>query len=107
MTIRTITLAIGIALPMAIAVSHQSVAASVPAGSIAGEPAVPVTQAKYRSPQYRARGVRRYYNYAPGGYQNQPHDPYYGTPFENVAPYSARNPYNPYRGTRWYGVAPY
>jgi hypothetical protein len=59
----------------------------------------------YYALQYRSRTVGRYYNYAPGDYQ--PHDPYYGTPFENVAPYSGRNPYNPYRGTRWYGVAPY
>jgi hypothetical protein len=58
----------------------------------------------YARPYY-ARTVGRYYNYAPGDYQ--PHDPYYGTPFENVAPYSGRNPNNPYRGTRWYGVAPY
>ena len=58
----------------------------------------------YYAPQYRSRTVGPYYNYAPGDYQ--PHDPYYGTPFENVAPYSGRNPYNPYRGTRWYGVAP-
>ena len=59
----------------------------------------------YYAAQYRSRTVGPYYNYAPGDYQ--PHDPYYGTPFENVAPYSGRNPYNPYRGTRWYGVAPY
>jgi hypothetical protein len=59
---------------------------------------------RYARPYY-ARTVGRYYNYAPGDYQ--PHDPYYGTPFENVAPYSGRNPNNPYRGTIWYGVAPY
>jgi hypothetical protein len=43
------------------------------------------------------------------GYYAQAHDPYYGTPFENVAPYSAgrRNPNNPLRGTPFYGVAPY
>jgi hypothetical protein len=35
--------------------------------------------------------------------------PYYGTPFYNVAPYSAtvRNSRNPLRGTPFYGVAPY
>jgi hypothetical protein len=49
----------------------------------------------YARPYYRYAGlynyryarpytVGRYYNYAPGDYQ--PHDPYYGTPFENVAP---------------------
>jgi hypothetical protein len=59
---------------------------------------------RYARPYY-ARTVGRYYNYAPGDYQ--PHDPYYGTPFENVAPYNGRNPNNPYRGTIWYGVAPY
>ena len=57
----------------------------------------------------------RYYPYARHAYhrgyyaQAQRHDSYYGTPFENVAPYSAgrRNPNNPLRGTRFYGVAPY
>jgi hypothetical protein len=57
----------------------------------------------------------RYYPYARYVYhrgyyaQAQGHDPYYGTPFEDVAPYSAgrRNPNNPLRGTPFYGVAPY
>ncbi len=34
-------------------------------------------------------------------------DPYYGTPFENVAPYSAYGMPDPYRGTVWDDVAPY
>jgi hypothetical protein len=54
---------------------------------------------------YRHHAYYRHRGYA----QAQGHDPYYGTPFENVAPYSAgrRNPNNPLRGTRFYGVAPY
>jgi hypothetical protein len=52
---------------------------------------------------------RQHGHYYHRGYYAQAHDPYYGTPFENVAPYSAgrRNPNNPLRGTRFYGVAPY
>ena len=34
-------------------------------------------------------------------------DPYYGTPFENVAPYTAYGQPNPYRGTVFDNVAPY
>jgi hypothetical protein len=34
-------------------------------------------------------------------------DPYYGTPFENVAPYSADSMPDPYRGTVYDGIAPY
>jgi hypothetical protein len=34
-------------------------------------------------------------------------DPYYGTPFENVAPYSANSQPDPYAGTVYDGVAPY
>ena len=34
-------------------------------------------------------------------------DPYYGTPFENVAPYTAYGQPNPYRGTVYDNVAPY
>jgi hypothetical protein len=34
-------------------------------------------------------------------------DPYYGTPFENVAPYSAYGQPDPYRGTVYDNVAPY
>lgn len=34
-------------------------------------------------------------------------DPYYGTPFENVAPYTSYGQPDPYRGTAWDGVAPY
>jgi hypothetical protein len=34
-------------------------------------------------------------------------DPYYGTPFENVAPYTAYGQPDPYTGTAWDGVAPY
>ena len=34
-------------------------------------------------------------------------DPYYGTPFENVAPYSANSMPDPYAGTVYQGVAPY
>jgi hypothetical protein len=44
------------------------------------------------------RGVPYYGYYA---------DPYYGTPFENVAPYSAYGQPNPYRGTVYDNVAPY
>jgi hypothetical protein len=101
MTIRIGTLVIAIAVPMAFAASHQSVAAPVPAGLVAGKPLVLATQK-----QYQRRHARQYYNYDPG-YQNQPRDPYYGTGFENVVPYGGRNPYNPYRGTRWYGTVPY
>jgi hypothetical protein len=52
---------------------------------------------------------RHHAYYRHRGQYAQAHDPYYGTPFENVAPYSAarRNPNNPLRGTRFYGVAPY
>ena len=34
-------------------------------------------------------------------------DPYYGTPFENVAPYTGYGQPDPYRGTRFDNVAPY
>ena len=34
-------------------------------------------------------------------------DPYYGTPFENVAPYTAYGQPDPYRGTVFDNVAPY
>ena len=34
-------------------------------------------------------------------------DPYYGTPFENVAPYTAGRMPDPYAGTVWDNVAPY
>jgi hypothetical protein len=34
-------------------------------------------------------------------------DPYYGTPFENVAPYTAYGQPDPYRGTAFDNVAPY
>ena len=34
-------------------------------------------------------------------------DPYYGTPFENVAPYSAGRMPDPYAGTVYDGIAPY
>lgn len=34
-------------------------------------------------------------------------DPYYGTPFENVAPYTASGQPDPYRGTVYDNVAPY
>jgi hypothetical protein len=34
-------------------------------------------------------------------------DPYYGTPYENVAPYSADRMPDPYMGTVYDGVAPY
>jgi hypothetical protein len=34
-------------------------------------------------------------------------DPYYGTPYENVAPYSAYSQPDPYAGTVYEGVAPY
>lgn len=34
-------------------------------------------------------------------------DPYYGTPFENVAPYTAGNMPDPYAGTVYDGIAPY
>jgi hypothetical protein len=40
----------------------------------------------------------------PGAYSQ---DPYYGTPFENVAPYGADEQADPYAGTVWDGVAPY
>jgi hypothetical protein len=95
-------LAIAIALPMTIGISQQGSAASVPAGSIAIKAAAEATS---KEVQYRPRTARRYYNYVPQ--DRQLHDPYYGTPFENVAPYSGPNPWNPYRGTRWYGVVPY
>jgi hypothetical protein len=34
-------------------------------------------------------------------------DPYYGTPFENVAPYTAGRMPDPYAGTVYDGIAPY
>ena len=34
-------------------------------------------------------------------------DPYYGTPYENVAPYSAYRQPDPYAATVYQGVAPY
>ena len=34
-------------------------------------------------------------------------DPYYGTPFENLAPYTAYGQPDPYRGTVFDNVAPY
>jgi uncharacterized membrane protein len=34
-------------------------------------------------------------------------DPYYGTPFQNVAPYSAYGQPDPYRGSVYDNVAPY
>ncbi len=34
-------------------------------------------------------------------------DPYYGTPFENVAPYAAGRMPDPYAGTVYDGIAPY
>jgi hypothetical protein len=34
-------------------------------------------------------------------------DPYYGTPYENVAPYTAGNTPDPYAGTVYDGIAPY
>ena len=34
-------------------------------------------------------------------------DPHYGTPFENVAPYTAYGQPDPYRGTVFDNVAPY
>jgi hypothetical protein len=49
------------------------------------------------------RGVPPAYYYAP--YYGT--DPYGGTPFENVAPYSAYGQPDPYAGTVMDGVAPY
>jgi hypothetical protein len=34
-------------------------------------------------------------------------DPYYGTPYENVAPYTGYGQPDPYRGSRFDNVAPY
>jgi hypothetical protein len=34
-------------------------------------------------------------------------DPYYGTPYENVAPYGAYAQPDPYAGTVYQGIAPY
>jgi hypothetical protein len=34
-------------------------------------------------------------------------DPYYGTPYDNVYPYSASGMPDPYRGTVYDGIAPY
>jgi hypothetical protein len=34
-------------------------------------------------------------------------DPYYGTPFQNVAPYTSYGQPDPYRGTVYDNVAPY
>jgi hypothetical protein len=35
------------------------------------------------------------------------YDPYYGTPFDNVAPYTSYGQPDPYAGTVFQGVAPY
>jgi hypothetical protein len=43
---------------------------------------------------------------APGMYM-QDADPYAGTPFENVAPYTADEQQDPYAGTVFDNVAPY
>ena len=45
------------------------------------------------------RGMLPYYYYGA--------DPYYGTPYENVAPYTGYGQPDPYRGTRFDNVAPY
>jgi len=46
--------------------------------------------------------IGRHYYYMPAF-----EDPYYGTPFENVAPYTAYGQPDPYTGTVWDNVAPY
>ena len=67
----------------------------------------PVQVGYYYHGHYYPYRHHAYYRHR--GQYAQAHDPYYATPFENVAPYSAgrRNPNNPLRGTRFYGVAPY
>jgi hypothetical protein len=50
------------------------------------------------------RTIDQYGGYAPYYYST---DPYFGTPFENVAPYGNYNQPDPYRGTYFDEVAPY
>ncbi len=67
-----------------------------------------------QTPNYQPRNYPANPNYY---YQQQPQmmptpdvywqDPYAGTPFENVAPYSANEQPDPYAGTRFDNVAPY
>jgi hypothetical protein len=63
-----------------------------------------------------ASAQTRNYQQDPYNYQQQhmmqypdaySQDPYAGTPFENVAPYSSYDQADPYAGSRWDGVAPY
>ena len=86
-----IAIAIAVAGPLAVATASQSSAASLPSAAVV---------IKTASPAAAIDVVHR--GYAPTGC-----DPYFGTVWSGVAPYSSNSCPDPYYGTYWDGWAPY
>src|ERR1700688_558726 len=101
MMIKASKFAIAIALvgPLAIATAGQSFAASVASAAPAIKAAAPAAAIDVR---YRSHAAQQYWD-APTGSC----DPYSGTIWENVYPYSSNSCPDPYYGTYWDGWAPY
>jgi hypothetical protein len=80
-------------------------------GSLLATTALAAAQTRNYQPRNYPANPNYYYEQQPQMMMQGPdvywQDPYAGTPFENVAPYSANEQPDPYAGTVFDNVAPY